>query len=80
MQIRGKTYSGDALAQLSQREQEVLIQRWIEPRQPPFYTYKEVAARMHVTAERVRQIEAHALRKLDDYQKGQGDEHEDISR
>lgn len=57
MQVR------DALTTLSDREREVLELRFglADGRE---YTLEEVSARFHVTRERIRQIEAKALRKL----------------
>ena len=53
----------DVLGQLNKREQEVLVLRFgLEDGQA--HTLEEVGQRFGVTRERIRQIEAKALRKL----------------
>jgi len=65
-----------ALAMLSPREEEVLRLRF-GIGEPADYTLKEIGQRFDVTRERIRQIEARALRKL--RQPGRNKEFEDLS-
>lgn len=50
-----------SLSALNAREREVLVIRYLQEKR---YTLEEVAGRLQITRERVRQIEAQALRKL----------------
>ncbi len=62
-QIR-ESQIGKILARLDDREQKIIISRFgLDHRQEPL-TLKEVGAKMGVTKERIRQIEARALDKL----------------
>lgn len=51
----------DALAQLDARSQDIVKQRWLREKKA---TLHELAAKHHVSAERVRQIEAQAMQML----------------
>lgn len=53
-----------AWKKLNQREQEVIQLRWLQEEKA---TLHDVAARYDISAERVRQIEQNALRKLQDH-------------
>jgi RNA polymerase primary sigma factor/RNA polymerase sigma factor len=55
---------GKILSRLDDREQKIIISRFgLDHRHEPL-TLKEVGAKMGVTKERIRQIEARALDKL----------------
>lgn len=53
----------DAMADLTPRERQVLIWRYgLDGQEPQFL--REIAEKLHVTRERIRQIESKAIRKL----------------
>ena len=63
-QTQRKLHVNRILGRLDEREQKIIISRFgLDHRQEPL-TLKEVGARMGVTKERIRQIEARALNKL----------------
>jgi RNA polymerase primary sigma factor len=64
MNINGKEVSQEKFETLTEREQQVIRLRWLEQRERPYRTLEEIAHIMHVSRERIRQIEARALRKL----------------
>jgi RNA polymerase sigma-32 factor len=54
-----------ALHQLDERSREIVMARWLkEDEEGGAVTLHELAARFGISAERVRQIEAAALKKL----------------
>jgi RNA polymerase sigma-32 factor len=53
-----------ALHQLDERSREIVMARWLQDEEGGAATLHELAARFGISAERVRQIEAAALKKL----------------
>lgn len=56
---QGRLYH--AITQLDTRSQEILKERWLNPTKA---TLQELALKYHVSAERIRQLETNALKKL----------------
>ncbi|MEQ1528882.1 MAG: RNA polymerase sigma factor RpoH [Methylococcales bacterium] len=57
----GQTMLTDALADLDERSQDILASRWLVEQKA---TLHELAARYNVSAERIRQLEQNAMKKL----------------
>ncbi|MFZ9244580.1 MAG: sigma-70 family RNA polymerase sigma factor, partial [Burkholderiaceae bacterium] len=53
-----------ALASLDERSRDILMARWLQDEDGQTPTLHDLAARYGISAERVRQIEANALKKI----------------
>jgi RNA polymerase sigma-32 factor len=60
-QLHTKSKLHYALAQLDERSQDIISSRWLSE---PKATLQDLSSRYHISAERVRQIEANAIKKL----------------
>lgn len=60
-QLHLKTKLHSALSLLDQRSQDIVSSRWLSE---PKATLQDLASRYHVSAERIRQLEANAITKL----------------
>ena len=61
LQLHQKDKLYGALSQLDERSQDIISSRWLcEPKS----TLQDLASRYHVSAERIRQLEANAINKL----------------
>lgn len=59
LHLKNKLHS--ALSELDQRSQDIVSSRWLSE---PKATLQDLASRYHVSAERIRQLEANAIAKL----------------
>ena len=60
-QLHTKNKLHYALAQLDERSQDIISSRWLSE---PKSTLQDLSTRYHISAERVRQLEANAIKKL----------------